>query len=161
MRYAAFGGALLCLASQACFNERVDVSAREPAPLAERSTPEERVFGAPLTEEGETIEVGQVLENPEPHVGKVVRCSGVVARVCENAGCWLELRPELGDGPGLRVPMAGHAFFIPQEAVGRTALVQGKLSVRPLSDRERAHMESEGLKAIGPLSLIATTVVLR
>jgi hypothetical protein len=105
--------------------------------------------------------VGAVLANPEPFLGKVVQCSGVVARVCERAGCWLELRPEGSDREGLRVPMARHAFFIPQDAVGRPARVEGELVARELGAGERAHLEGEGLRAVGPLSLSATGVVIR
>ena len=90
-----------------------------------------------------------------------MQCSGVIARVCERAGCWLELRPEGSTQEGLRVPMARHAFFIPQDAVGRPAKVEGELTARALGAGERAHLESEGLRAVGPLSLSATGVVIR
>ncbi|MFT3921457.1 MAG: DUF4920 domain-containing protein [Myxococcales bacterium] len=121
----------------------------------------ERTFGAPLTQQT-AVPVSEVLANPEPLLGKVVQCSGVVARVCERAGCWLELRAEGSPASeGLRVPMARHAFFIPQDAVGRPAIVEGELSARELGAGERAHLEGEGLKAIGPLSLSASGVVIR
>lgn len=105
--------------------------------------------------------MADVLADPAPHLGKVVQCTGIIARVCERAGCWLELRPEGGTQEGLRVPMARHAFFIPQDAVGRSARVEGELSARALGAGERAHLESEGLRAVGPLSLSATGVVIR
>lgn len=138
------------------FAKQASTATRAPAPAAA-----ERSFGAPLKLEGDPLDVAQLLASPEPHLGKVVKCEGVVARVCERAGCWLELRAREGNGEGIRVPMAGHAFFIPQEAVGRAAVVEGQLTSRPLSDAERAHLESEGLKANGPISLVATSVVLR
>jgi len=83
-----------------------------------------------------------------------------VSRVCQRAGCWLELSAD-GKAEGLRVPMAGHAFFIPQDAVGQRAVIEGELSALPLRDNQREHLESEGLKAVGPLSLAATSVTLR
>ncbi len=134
--------------------------AAEPLAMPAEAPVEERAFGAPLALQ-ETLGVAEVLSNPAPYFGKIVQCAGIVARVCERAGCWLELRP---DGPareGLRVPMAGHAFFIPQDAVGRPAKVEGKLVARELGAAERAHLESEGLRAVGPLSLTATGVVVR
>lgn len=132
------------------------------APVSQKSAPvpEERSFGAPLSL-SDSLDVGQVLANPEPFLGKIVQCSGVIARVCERAGCWLELRPEGSDREGLRVPMARHAFFIPQDAVGRPAKVEGELVARELGAGERAHLEGEGLRAVGPLSLSATGVVIR
>jgi hypothetical protein len=145
-------------------------TAEQPAPAAKQapariqapaSVTAERSFGAPFKLESAPLDVAQLLASPEPHLGKVVKCEGVVARVCERAGCWLELRAREGNGEGIRVPMAGHAFFIPQDAVGRAAVIEGQLTSRPLSDGERAHLESEGLKANGPISLVATSVVLR
>jgi len=135
-----------------------------PKPVAESAAPAapntERHFGAALAL-NDAIPVAQVLGDPQAHLGKVVQCSGVIARVCERAGCWLELRPEGSEVEGLRVPMARHAFFIPQDAVGRPALVEGELTARALGAGERAHLESEGLRAVGPLSLSATGVVIR
>lgn len=125
------------------------------------STPEvaERRFGAPPKLEGAPLPVDQLLANPEPHLGKNVKCEGKVARVCQNAGCWLEIQTEAG--AGLRVPMAGHSFFIPKDAVGHVAVVEGELRRVELAANEREHYQSEGMKAVGPLSLEATSVVLR
>jgi len=100
------------------------------------------------------------MAEPEPYLGKTLRCEGIVARVCQRAGCWLELSAD-GKADGLRVPMAGHSFFIPQDAIGQVAVIEGELKASPLRDEQRAHLEGEGLKAIGPLSLVATSVSLR
>jgi hypothetical protein len=121
---------------------------------------EARRFGAALQVVGEPLLVEAVLAAPEPYLGKVVKCEGKVARVCQAAGCWLELQAEAG-GEGLRVPMAAHAFFIPQDAVGHVAVVEGELKRRELVETQRKHYEGEGMKAVGPLSLDATGVVLR
>lgn len=119
-----------------------------------------RRFGAEPQLAGPPVPVEQLLAEPDGHLGKAVQCEGKVARVCQNAGCWLELQPTAG-GDGLRVPMANHAFFIPQDAVGRLAVVEGALSRQPLPAAQREHYESEGMQAVGPLSLEATSVVLR
>jgi len=119
-----------------------------------------RHFGGAPTLEGAPLPVAEVLASPEPHLGKKVKCEGKVARVCQRAGCWLELQAE-GGGEGLRVPMAGHAFFIPQDAVGQLAVVEGELRRHELPTGQRAHYEGEGMKAVGPLSLEATSVTLR
>jgi Domain of unknown function (DUF4920) len=134
------------------------------APAAQPATAApagERSFGAPPGQvDGPLLAVAEVMREPEPYLGKKVRCEGVVARVCQRAGCWLELSAD-GKSDGLRVPMAGHSFFIPQDAIGQHAVVEGELSALPLKDSQRAHLESEGLKAIGPLSLAATSVTLK
>jgi hypothetical protein len=132
-----------------------------PAPAAAAaSAPSERHFGQPPALAGAPIPVEQLLAAPEPHLGQRVKCQGKVARVCQAAGCWLELQAASG-GPGLRVPMADHAFFIPQDALGQQAVVEGNLLRQELPAAQREHYEGEGMKATGPLSLEATGVVLR
>jgi hypothetical protein len=135
------------------------------APADLRSRAEEppaatRQFGTTPKLPGAPVPVATLLATPDAHVGKTVKCEGKVARVCQAAGCWLELQPESG-GEGLRVPMAAHAFFIPQDAVGHVAVVEGELKRRELPDAQKAHYAGEGMKAMGPLALEATSVVLR
>ncbi len=135
-----------------------------PAPAAPSAAPQ--VFGAPGKLPGSPLDVEQVLAAPASYLKQTIKCQGTVARVCEAAGCWLELRPDGArdaargqtGGEGLRVPMAGHSFFVPQSIVGKTAVVEGMLSARELSDSELAHLRGEGLKAVGPLFLAATSV---
>jgi hypothetical protein len=124
------------------------------------AAPAERKFGQGVTLDGPVLDVKTVLANPEPYVGKKLKCEGTVARVCERAGCWLELQGETQAG-GLRVPMAGHAFFVPQEIVGKHAVIEGELTAVGLSPEAKAHLEGEGLKAVGALSLSATGLVVR
>lgn len=114
-----------------------------------------RVFGAKPALTTAPVQVERVLDQPDEYLGKVIRCEGTVARVCQRAGCWLELQ---GEGGGLRVPMAGHAFFVPQTIVGHRAVIEGGLSAQALRPEHRAHLEGEGLKAVGPLSLTASSV---
>jgi hypothetical protein len=130
------------------------------APTATTNATGERVFGAGLKLEGPALEVAKVLEDPAAHVGKVIQCEGTIARVCERMGCWMELQGPTAE-KGLRVPMAGHSFFMPQDIVGHRAVVEGELTALGLSPAARAHLESEGLKSAGPLSLAATGVVVR
>ena len=134
---------------------RADTHVPTQASLA----PAERRFGAAPSIPGAPLDVSELLAHPEPHLGKSVKCAGTVARVCQNAGCWLELQAEAGK-PGLRVPMANHAFFIPKDAIGQRAVVEGALHRQELPEGQRAHYQSEGMQAVGPLSLEATSVVL-
>jgi hypothetical protein len=134
-----------------------------PSPGQGKSGPEvvaeaaPQIFGAAPSLAGEPVDVEQVLAAPKGYLQQTIKCQGTVSRVCEAAGCWLELRAAAG-GAGLRVPMAGHSFFVPPSLVGKKVVVEGKLSARELSDTELAHLRREGLEATGPLFLAATTV---
>jgi hypothetical protein len=144
--------ALLLLACNASEPVRQEPKPAAPAQAA-------RTFGAPMKNANDPIPVDVVLADPELLIGRTIACRGTVARVCQAAGCWLELQAA-GASEGLRVPMANHAFFIPQDAVGHAAVIEGELKRRELPEAQRAHYAGEGMKAMGPLSLEATSVAL-
>jgi hypothetical protein len=148
---------LLCLLGTACDSATPRRASDEPPTHVASAEPSPQIFGTPANLPGAPLDVEQVLAAPASYLKQVIKCRGTVARVCEAAGCWLELRPDSG-GEGLRVPMAGHSFVVPQSIVGKTAVVEGTLSARELSDAELAHLRGEGLKAAGPLFLAATSV---
>jgi hypothetical protein len=91
--------------------------------------------------------LASVLGEPERFAGKPVRVEGHVRRACTAMGCWMELA-ESGDekAPGCRVIMKDHAFFVPTDAAGASARVEGTLSVRRIEPGQVAHMEGEGAK---------------
>jgi hypothetical protein len=73
----------------------------------------------------------------------------------------MELQDEAGGGL-LRAPLAGHSYFLPQSVIGRAAAVQGTVSVRPLSEAQREHLEAEGAQATrANVSIIADGVAVR
>lgn len=116
------------------------------------------VFGGELTAELAVTPLSSILKEPERFGDARVKTQGVVERVCAMMGCWMELSSGDG-GEALRAPMAGHAFFLPQEVVGRRATVEGVIHLRELSDAQKKHLEAEGAKATGAaVSLEAMTV---
>ena len=90
----------------------------------------------------------------------VVRTEGTIERVCQRMGCWMELRAE--NVQPIRVPMAGHSYFLPRSVAGHVAMIEGRVAVQPLTEDMRRHLESEGaLATANSLSIEATTVVVR
>lgn len=144
----------------ACDAKQAPARTDPPAAQAKAKEAAERRFGAAPTLEGEPVPVTTLIATPEPYLGKTVKCAGKVAQVCQSMGCWLELQADEG-GEGLRVPMANHAFFIPKDAVGQHAVIEGALRRADLPAAQREHYQSEGMKAVGPLALDATSVILR
>jgi hypothetical protein len=82
-----------------------------------------RKFGGEITEKSNTA-LDAVLREPGRFTSKTVRTEGVVSAVCQNMGCWMEITDEAGQA---HIKMAGHAFFIPKEASGHRAVIQGKV----------------------------------
>ena len=105
-----------------------------------------QTFGQPVDEQLSTTSLADLLATPHGYEGRIVKTEGTVARVCQRAGCWMELRDD-EDGPAVRVPMAGHSFFLPRDAAGKHAVVEGRVVLADLTPDVRAHLESEGALA--------------
>ena len=115
-------------------------------------------FGEPLSE-GTAVPLATIAAAPEAYAGKTVKTEGEISAVCQRMGCWMEMRAD-GVAP-VRVPMAGHSFFLPKDVSGRHATVEGEVAVRELSEDERSHLESEGALATAQtLEISATGVVI-
>lgn len=118
-----------------------------------------RQFGGALTDRTETA-LSAIAAAPATFDGQTVRTAGHIERVCQRMGCWMELTAE-GTQP-VRVPMAGHSFFLPRDVAGHDATIEGLVRVTPLSPEARAHLASEGaLATADELSIEATSVVVR
>jgi hypothetical protein len=118
-----------------------------------------RLFGSALSDRTETA-LADIAASPSTYEGQTVRTEGTIARVCQRMGCWMELTAD-GAQP-VRVPMAGHSFFLPRDVAGRPATIEGRVLLTPLSPGARAHLASEGAVATADeLSIEATGVVVR
>lgn len=80
-------------------------------------------FGATITETNNTA-LASLMSEPGRYAAKTVRTEGVVSAVCQSMGCWMEIADDSGQA---HIKMAGHSFFIPKDASGHRAVVQGKL----------------------------------
>ncbi len=125
-----------------------------PPPAAPPTAAVQRL-GAPITET-QTVSLAELRRNPGQYANRTIRTEGVVAAVCQAAGCWMQLSDEAGRA---HVRMHGHAFFIPRNATGRRATVQG--TVVPANPN--GHCEQEAAEQTGQtarLELDATGVEL-
>jgi hypothetical protein len=118
-----------------------------------------RTFGDDLDESRAVTPLSTLLARPAEFDGKVVKTEGVIAAVCQRMGCWMELRADEG-GPVVRVPMAGHSFFLPRDVAGRRATVEGTVEVRVLDQGTQDHLRTEGAQAADQaLGIAASGVV--
>jgi hypothetical protein len=101
--------------------------------------PESRDFGAGLTLE-KTTRLADVVANPERHADRPLLLSGRLTDLCVKKGCWTVLT----DGEHfVRVRFQDYGFFLPQDALGSAALVEGRAELRTLSEREARHYAEE------------------
>lgn len=105
--------------------------AERAAPMQATASPitplQKKQFGAPITETATTA-LPALLKEPGKYDGKIVRTEGVVSAVCKSMGCWMEIADESGSA---HIKMAGHSFFVPRNASGHRAVVQGKVITEP------------------------------
>ncbi|HEY4116919.1 MAG TPA: DUF4920 domain-containing protein [Byssovorax sp.] len=109
---------------------------RGPEPVAEAEGPkaqpaaattpapkpaEKRKFGGDVTEQTSTP-LDALVKTPEKFTAKTVRTEGKVSAVCQHMGCWMEIADASGKA---HIKMAGHSFFVPKDAAGHHAVVQG------------------------------------
>jgi hypothetical protein len=117
------------------------------------------LYGGELDASRETTPLATIVAEPSRFEGQVVKTEGEITQVCQRRGCWMELRAD-ADSPGIRVPMAGHSFFLPRDVSGHRATIEGTVVVAALSEEDRAHLESEGAQAADQeLSIEATGVI--
>lgn len=139
-----FSSLLLVAACKPVTARPVDESAEAEAP-AGRALAAPATYGSPIDPATPEVALAELARDPAKYAGQRVRARGTVHRVCQRAGCWIELA-DRGVAP-VFVPMAGHAFSLPREAQGQRAEVEGTIQLRTMTREERAHFESEGATA--------------
>ena len=109
--------------------------AAEPSP----GIPAGEDFGAGLTLT-RPIALAEVVDDPERFQEQQILLYGRVSDVCQRKGCWTILR----DGSArIRVRFRDYGFFLPTDATGAEAFVEGVVKVETLSERAARHYESE------------------
>jgi hypothetical protein len=114
--------------------------------LAGASAPEPVRRGEPIGT-SPRVALSEVLAHPQDHSSNPIITEGVIQKVCQNKGCWMELAPKAGEA-GMRVTFKGYSFFVPTDSQGRQATVEGKISVQKLSPADVDHLMGEGVKLI-------------
>ena len=91
-------------------------------------------YGEPLSLKDKT-KISEITDNPEAYLDKTVLVEGEVLDVCPMAGCWIELSSDK-DGEKIKVKVEDGEIVFPQEAKGKSALVEGKVYKIELSKEE-------------------------
>ena len=101
--------------------------------------PAGRDFGAGLTLDRPTP-LTEVFRSPERFESRRILLRGRVSDICQRKGCWTILKE--GEAH-VRVRFQDYGFFLPKDAIGAEALVEGFGKVQTLSERTVRHYESE------------------
>ena len=125
-------------------------------------------FGADITENG-AMQPTEFIKEMDGKVEQQVKLTAKVNDVCQMKGCWMTL--DLENGDQVMVRFKDYEFFVPKDADGRTAVVEGRayydeVSVETLRHyAEDAGKSQKEIKAITKpemrLSFIADGVILK
>ncbi len=82
-------------------------------------------YGEEVEKTGDAIKVEELIGKMEfPEENEVeARVEGEILEVCQRRGCWFTM--PYGDGKSMRVVFKEYDFFIPINASGRKAIVEG------------------------------------
>jgi len=83
----------------------------------------------------EKTKISDILAQPDSYLDKTVLVEGEVLDVCPMMGCWLELKSDAGDEK-LKVKVKDGEIVFPIDAIGSTALVEGKVYNIELTQEE-------------------------
>ena len=97
-------------------------------------------FGGGVQKGDAPVTLAEVMESPKDYVGKKVRLRGPVTGVCQVKGCWMNLgKPDQDGNPPIFVKFKDYGFFVPKDASGREALLEGRLSFKQETVAETKH----------------------
>lgn len=96
-------------------------------------------FGAEIIPEGAVL-VSEVIGKRDMD-GQNVKVRGTIREVCQTRGCWLTL--DAGEGRSMRVTFRDYAYFVPMDAGGNQAIVEGTLKLEELSVETLRHFAEE------------------
>jgi hypothetical protein len=90
------------------------------------------------------VPVATLLATPTAHVGKAIRVDGVVSKVCQSMGCWLEIA-DPAIGRGIVFKAKDGVIVFPKDAPGRKVSAQGvfeEIVTSPVRESHGEHAKS-------------------
>jgi hypothetical protein len=88
--------------------------------------------GITLTEK---TSIAVILSDPESFLDQVVLVEGEVVDVCPKMGCWMELKSD-SEEKIIKVKVKDGDIVFPMEAIGKTAVVEGKVYKIELTEED-------------------------
>ncbi|MRG48555.1 DUF4920 domain-containing protein [Chitinophaga sp. SYP-B3965] len=87
-------------------------------------------------------DLDQKLQSDTIYIGKV---EGKVVEVCKKKGCFMKL--ERASGEAVMVKFTDYAFFMPQDIVGKTVVIEGTAKVNETSVERLKHFAEDAGKS--------------
>ncbi len=107
-------------------------------------------YGQPFTIDGDPEPLADAISRIEEGEDALedIKVSARVKHVCSNRGCWMALEEENVDIP-VRVLMYDYSFFVPRNAAGANAVVEGSIKQTTISEEEARHFAEHVVEQTG------------
>ena len=99
------------------------------------------------------VKLAKLAKSPEKFVGKTIRIEGTALKVCQGAGCWVEVSD--GKGVTFLAKSLDESVLLPKDSAGRSIVVQGVVTKMAPKTHDHEH-EGEGHECPVPTFLIST-----
>jgi len=128
--------AVLVILASACSNEITtdtelnmseEVMADENNEILETS----QIFGDPTITEDGTVTGSELIKILETNDSVQVKVIAEISEVCSKKGCWMQVN--LDENNSMLVRFLDYGFFMPLDAAGRTAIIEGLAKIDTLS----------------------------
>jgi hypothetical protein len=117
---------------------------QEPAAAADSAA--RIVRGDRIGTDAARVSFADALKEPQKYADKAVVIEGVVRRVCQAEGCWMEIGPKAEGEGRIRVTF-DHKFAVPKDASEMNFRAEGRLKVKTLSKETVEHLvKDDGAK---------------
>jgi hypothetical protein len=98
-----------------------------------------------------TEALNKTLSTDSIYNGKI---TGTVVEVCKKKGCFMKISQ--ANGAPIMVQFTDYAFFMPQNIVGKTVVVEGKAKVKETSVERLKHYAADAGKSKEEIAMINT-----
>lgn len=116
-------------------------------PPADIEPGQDNVYGARFTIIEEPIALAKAIADIDKNKG-TVKVKASVEKVCQKKGCWFTLKADDVKYP-IRVKMKDYAFFVPRNAMGLPAVIEGTLAKAQIPQEEAQHYADDAVEGTG------------
>ena len=146
---------MLVLAVAACSHDKAASQDKTKPAVAAAG---QQHLGAPIEANAPVVALADVVKDPAKFKGKSFVTTGTVTAVCQEMGCWMEIKDDAGEA---HVKMAGEKFYMPKTSAGHKVRVAGTLTDVAGGDADCAKEAADQTgKQVAKLQLEATGVEL-
>jgi len=111
----------------------------------------EEAFGAKISTDG-ALPIQEMVQKMGTQTKFETKVSGRIVECCQKKGCWMKL--DKGDGSTMMVRFKDYDFFVPKDAAGKTAIMDGFAFIDTISVEDRQHYAKDAGKSEDEIKLI-------